>query len=181
MANKRKIVGFLFPFLLVAAFYGGRYLYFQPAYGGGEPAPNFSGSLRDGKPFTLDQMQGTYVLLDFWGSWCGPCRAENPALVQLYQTFHGKSFKGGKDFEIVSVAIERDARRWERAIQKDGLDWPYHILDETKSLRFFDGTIASQYSIREVPSKYLIAPDGTIAMTNPKPGEVAAYLSERIR
>ena len=116
----------------------GRYIYFMPQLDSGENAPAFSATLPDGSRFQLDQLKGRYVLMHFWGSWCGPCRSENPQLVALYQRF------GGEHFEIVSVGIEKDPARWERAGKQDGLNWPFQLVEITPSFRFFDSPIANQ-------------------------------------
>ena len=106
-----------------------RRFYMKPKFINGEQTPDFSAQLIDGTPFQLSQLKGNMVLLDFWGSWCGPCRAQNPGLVKLYDQFHGADFRGIDDFEIVSVAIEKqgDRERWLKAIESDGLKWKYQL------------------------------------------------------
>ena len=146
----------------VAAYYGGRYLYFKPKFNDGENLPGFSGTLLNGSEFALEDLRGKYVLVDFWGSWCGPCRYESPQLVGMYEKFHGQSFPDASGFEIVSVAIETNEQRWKAAIQRDGLVWPYHIGQFDK----FDSPIAKSFGVREIPTKYLIGPDGNILGVN---------------
>lgn len=166
----------LLPFLLIGGYYLGRYLYFLPAQEAGTQAPNISATLPDGKPFELTNLKGQYVLLDFWGSWCGPCRAEGPALRQLWDTY-GHTDAG---FTIVSIGVERDQRRWTSAIATMGKTWPYHILDEATNLRFFDGAIASQYGVKAVPSHFLLNPAGQIVAVDPSLEEVSALLAEKL-
>lgn len=160
--------------LLILLYFGGRYLYFQPRYESGERAPDFSGRLIDGSDFSLAQLRGRHVLLHFWGSWCGPCRRENPELRQLYREF--AFAESGPELAIVSVAIERDSLRWQEAQLRDGLDWPYHLMDATESLRFFGGPIAALYGVRAVPTHYLIGPNGALLLADPSPAEVRAFL-----
>ncbi|MEO1514441.1 MAG: TlpA disulfide reductase family protein [Bacteroidota bacterium] len=144
-----------------------RYFYMKPKYGGGEPAPNIEATDISGKAFTLEQLEGQFVLVDFWGSWCGPCRQENPFLVALYDNYHDKPLTDKGGLEIVSIGVENSDQRWKRAIEKDGLRWPHHILDQSTSLRFFNGPISEAYGIKEVPTKYLINPEGEIMEANP--------------
>jgi thiol-disulfide isomerase/thioredoxin len=155
-------------------YYGGRYLYFLPKYDAGERAPDFSGQLIDGADFSLAQLRGQYVLLHFWGSWCGPCRRENPELRELYREF--AFAEADPRLAIVSVGIERDSLRWQEALLRDGLDWPYHLMDGTESLRFFGGPVAERYGVRAVPMHYLIGPDGELLLADPSPAEVRAFL-----
>jgi thiol-disulfide isomerase/thioredoxin len=118
--------------------------------------------------------------LIFGGSWCGPCRAESPELVRLYNTYKGKKLKSGATFQVVGVGIERDAKRWKRAIQQDGLNWPYHVLDQAQNLRFFDSPIASQFGVKQVPTKYLLNPEGEIALVNPSFTALTQILEEQL-
>lgn len=155
----------ILPILLVLGLVG-KYFYMQPAYDSGETAPMFSGQLPSGESFQLSDLKGKMVLLDFWGSWCGPCRHENPQLVQFYEKYHKAKYKDIDGFEVVSVGVESRDKSWMKAIKKDGLKWPYHILDLAKSLRFFDSPIASQYGVKEVPTKFLINSRGEIIGVN---------------
>ncbi|MEL6925825.1 MAG: TlpA disulfide reductase family protein, partial [Bacteroidota bacterium] len=157
--------GFILIGLVVAGFIG-RYFYMKPSYDNGEKAAEFSATLKNGEAFSLSDLRGKYVLLDFWGSWCAPCRVENPALVKFHEQFHNKTFTNGDGLEVVSVAVEKNPASWERAIKKDGLHWKYHILDPTTNLKFFNGAISGQYGVKQVPSKFLINPEGRIISVN---------------
>ena len=114
---------------LVVLYFIGKYLYHQPKFINGENAPDFTLEMANGTPFQLSNLKGNYVLLDFWGSWCGPCVKEAPDLKRLYTAFHGKNFTDAKGFEIVSVGIETDKSRWLSAIDRLGLAWQYHVSD----------------------------------------------------
>jgi len=150
----------------VVAFILGRILYFKPAFEEKDQAPDFSASILSGEDFKLQQLRGHYVLLEFWGSWCGPCRQANPKLRAIYAKYRNTRFEKASSFQMVSVGIEKSRDSWLRAIRQDGLDWPYHILDPASSLRFFDAPLSKLYGIREVPSSYLIGPDGSILARN---------------
>ena len=151
----------------------GNYFYRAPKFSSGELAPAFSGQVADGQPFALEDLRGHYVLLDFWGSWCAPCRRQNPDIVALYDAFHGRVFEGGGTFHIVSIGIETDSLRWARAIAKDGLRWPHHL----SALQRFDDPVAQLYGVREIPTSYLISPEGYVMGVNLPKAEYHKLLS----
>ena len=158
-----------------------RYFYFQPRFDSGENLPDFSATLLNGESFQLSDLRGNYVLVDFWGSWCGPCRVENPRLVALYKKYNGRKFEGAEGFEILSVGIEKNENSWKKAIEKDGLSWKYHVLDLTESFKFFNSEIASQFGVKQLPSKYLLDKNGVIISVDPDFEELDALLgSEQI-
>ena len=144
----------------------GRYLYFKPTFIENDLVPNFSAKTFTNESFNLNDLKGDYVFIDFWGSWCGPCRRANPQLRAVYQKYKNTRFKEANSFQLVSIGIEKSESAWLQAIQNDQLDWPFHILDLSESLRFFDAPIASLYKIKEVPSTYLIGPDGKVLARN---------------
>ena len=158
--------------LAVIGLYVGKYFYTQPQFINGQKALDFSTTTIDNTPFKLADLRGSYVLLDFWGSWCGPCRMENPAWVALYTRFAGKKLKKADAFHLVSIGIEQNEAHWKRAILNDGLNWPYHILDLSSSMKFFNSPLAKLYKIRALPSNYLINPQGVIIGVNLHPTEV---------
>lgn len=172
--NFSKILIFLIAGVII--FFVGRKIYFTPNFVNGEVAADFTGTMPSGETMQLSDLQGQYVLLDFWGSWCGPCRKESPALVELYQEFNGKQFEDASNFEIVSVGIETNKNRWLSAIKKDNLNWKYHVSELTN----FQSEIALLYGIREIPSKFLINPKGMIVGVNQSVEEVADFLRGRM-
>jgi thiol-disulfide isomerase/thioredoxin len=142
------------------------YKYRTPRFRAGEQAPAFTTQLADGSQVALSDLKGKYVLLQFWGSWCGPCRQENPHLVELYQKYHPNGF------EIFSIGIERNPDAWQKAIQRDGMVWKYHSTD----LQEFDGPIARLFNVRSIPTTFLINPEGSIMGVSLSPEEIDARL-----
>ena len=135
--------------------------------------PAFDATLDSGEMLQLKDLAGSYVLLHFWGSWCGPCRKENQELVQLYK---GMQELGTDIFEIVSIGIETNRESWLAAIEKDGLTWPYHV----GAFQRFRSPLAKQFGVREIPTTYLIGPDGKIILVNGKPDEIADEVKEHL-
>jgi len=161
--------------VLVVGFIG-NYIYRLPKFSSGEQAKDFSSKLINNNDFTLSDLRGTYILLDFWGSWCGPCRKENKELVKLYDDFENKKFKDAAKFEIVSVGVETQEVSWQKAIEIDGLRWNYHILQNNR----FSSEIVKLYGVREIPTKYLISPEGMILSVNESVGNISKFLLERV-
>jgi len=162
--------------LAVIGFIGYK-IYKMPKFSDGEKVPSFTTTLINGDAFSLSELNGNYVLLDFWGSWCGPCRVESPDLVKLHKKFYGKKFIDADGFDIVSVAIETNEERWKNAIQKDYLNWPHHIVQ----LDRFEGPIATQYGVKEIPTKYLLDSDGAVLMVNPSFDELDTFFEDKIK
>lgn len=119
----------------------------------GKQAIDFSQNDTAGVPVKLSSFLGKYVLLDFWASWCGPCREENPNLVKAYAKYHQKGF------EILGVSLDRDngKEKWLAAIQKDGLSWT-HVSD----LKYWNNAAAKTYGVMFIPQNFLIDPQGNI-------------------
>ncbi|MDR0791772.1 MAG: redoxin domain-containing protein [Chitinophagaceae bacterium] len=119
----------------------------------GAMAPNFTQNDTLGNPVSLASFKGKYVLLDFWASWCGPCREENPNVVAAYNKYKGKNFT------ILSVSLDREGQkdRWIEAIHHDGLAWT-HVSD----LKYWYNAVAQQYGVQSIPQNYLLDPTGKI-------------------
>ena len=155
--------------------------YLKPSTGSGEAVKDFSGTLANGSPFNLSDLRGKYVLLDFWGSWCGPCIREMPQVKGLYEKYGAASFKNTDGFTIVSVSVEKEEGRWRRALEKYQMPWNYQMIDLAKSLQFFDSPIAKLYGVKQVPTKFLINEKGVVIGVDQSFEEIAAFLEGEVR
>lgn len=145
----------------------------------GDKAPNFKAELIDGTPFELSDLEGKYVILDFWGSWCPPCRRDNPNLVKLYNSFKDSEFVDATGFELVTVALEKNDKMWKRASEKDGFTWPYQIITTSKVVLL--SPIAQKYNVSDIPAKFLIDPNGNIIGVNQKYQELDDFLRAKLK
>jgi thiol-disulfide isomerase/thioredoxin len=121
----------------------------------GKKAPGITQFDVAGEPYSLQDLKGKYVLVDFWASWCPPCREENPRLVAIYQDFKDKNF------EILGVSFDKDINAWKKAIADDKLTWK-HISD----LQHWNNGAAGVYGIKAIPQNILVNPEGIIVARN---------------
>ncbi len=133
-----------------------------PAPKVGDQAPEISLATADGDVIALSSLKGKIVLIDFWASWCGPCRKENPNLVRTYEKFHNAAFKNASEFTIYSVSLDNNEAKWKKAIEKDNLVWEYHVSD----LMGWDSPAAATYAVNSIPSNFLLDETGTIVAIN---------------
>ncbi len=131
---------------------------YVPQFKIGDAVPDIEMAGPDGQIYRLSSLRGKIVLLDFWASWCGPCRLENPNIVRAYHKFRDKGFT------VFSVSLDVDKNRWLSAIEKDGLVWPYH----TSELKGWQSPICQVYGIRSIPASYLLDREGKVIAINPR-------------
>jgi thiol-disulfide isomerase/thioredoxin len=140
----------------------------------GNKAPEISGKSLNGEMIKLSDTRGKLVLLDFWAAWCGPCRKENPVVVNVYRKYKDEKFSNGKGFTVFSVSLDRSAASWKKAIKDDKLEWDYHISD----LRGWYSKYAAIYSVRRIPSNFLIDGNGIIIARNLRGNDLDAELQK---
>jgi len=122
----------------------------------GAIAPDLAFENPEGKILKLSDLRGKVVLLDFWASWCRPCRQENPNVVKVYKQYHEKGF------DVFSVSLDKDKTSWIKAIDTDGLVWPNHVSD----LGYWQSQAAKIYGVSSIPATFLIGRDGRIIAKN---------------
>jgi len=133
----------------------------------GQPAIEFAQNDPDGKPINLSDFRGKVVLVDFWAAWCGPCRAENPNVVEAYKKFKSKGFT------VLGVSLDKDKAKWLEAIEKDGLTWP-----QVSDLKYWDNAVAKMYGVRAIPANVLVGKDGKILAKNLRGDKLHEKLAE---
>lgn len=136
----------------------------------GTAAIDFTQNDPDGKPISLSSFKGKYVLVDFWASWCGPCRQENPNVVRNYQKFKDKNFT------VLGVSLDRSKDPWLKAIKDDRLSWT-HVSD----LKFWSNEVAQKYRVQSIPQNFLVDPKGIIIARNLRGEELSMRLNELLK
>lgn len=141
---------------------------FNAMKSGSNPAPEIALKTPEGKELRLSSLKGKIVLIDFWASWCGPCRKENPNVIRLYQKYKNKGFT------VFSVSLDTDGAKWKQAIEQDGLVWPNHVSD----LLGWQTPMTQLYGFNGIPHTVLVNKDGNIIGTGLRGAELEQKLEE---
>lgn len=136
----------------------------------GSEAPEIALKTPEDNVLKLSSLRGKYILLDFWASWCGPCRRENPNVVRIFNKFKDK------DFDIYSVSLDQERNAWLKAIEKDGMIW-HHVSD----LQFWNSAAAAAYGVQAIPATFLLDKEGKIIAKNLRGEELEKTLEEILK
>lgn len=136
----------------------------------GDVAPNFTAPTPDGKSLSLKEALGKVTIVDFWASWCKPCRAENPNVVALYNELHSKGLN------IIGVSLDKEAAAWKKAIADDKLTW-----NHVSNLKFWDDAIAKQYGVTGIPATFILDASGKVVAKDLRGAELKAKVLELLK
>jgi thiol-disulfide isomerase/thioredoxin len=143
----------------------------------GNILPDITLNDQEGKPRSISQLRGNIVFVDFWASWCRPCRRENPVIVNTYKDFQNKTFIVAKGFKIFSVSFDNTRDDWSKAIEADGLLWDEHVSD----LQGWRSVAAKKFNVRAIPMNFLIDQNGLIIAKNLRGNQLAEALQKLVK
>ena len=143
----------------------------------GNKAPELKFKNPEDKELSLSSLRGKLVLVDFWASWCSPCRMENPNVVATYNKYHNAKFSDAKGFEVYSVSLDRDKQSWLNAIAADKLVWAWHVSD----LKQWNSEAGRLYGINSIPMNFLLDKNGIIIAENLRGALLDAEIEKHLK